>query len=53
MITAFSLVMMRLTGYFPCDIVNALQLTDAGCESWVESSWNTFAEWFQETFQIS
>lgn len=52
MTIAFSLVMMRLMGYFPCDIVNALQLTDADCESWVGSSWNTFVERFQETFQI-
>jgi hypothetical protein len=49
MVVAFSIVMMRLTGYFPCDIVDALAITDVTCASWVETHWAAFAEWFGAT----
>lgn len=46
MTVAFSIVLMRLTGYFPCDIVNALQPSAAiNCGDTVESNFGAFFEW--------
>lgn len=46
MTVAFSIVLMRLTGYFPCDIVNALQPSAAiDCGDSVESNFGAFFEW--------
>ena len=48
MTVAFSIVLMRLTGYFPCDIVNALQPAAAiSCGDSVESNFGAFADWFR------
>jgi hypothetical protein len=44
MTVAFSIVLMRLTGYFPCDIVIALQPT-AGI-SCGDSTWSNFGAFF-------
>ena len=57
MTVAFSLVITRLTGFSPCDAVDALRITDVGCSSWVEMNWNIFVEWLREViyypFRIS
>lgn len=48
MTVAFSIIMMKLTGYFPCDIVNALPQTASAhlnCGNSVESNFGTFFEW--------
>jgi hypothetical protein len=46
MTIAFIIVLMRLTGYFPCDIVNTLQpSTDLNCGDSVESNFAAFFEW--------
>lgn len=46
MTVAFIIVLMRLTGYFPCDIVNALQPSTAlNCGDSVESNFGAFFEW--------
>ncbi len=53
MTVAFGLVITRLTGFSPCDAVDALRITDVGCRSWVEMNWNTFVEWLQEIVYYS
>lgn len=52
MIIAFSIIMTRLTGYSPCDLVDALPVTDARCAALVETNWNVFVEWLWKTLQI-
>lgn len=49
MIIAFSIVMMRLTGYFSCDIIDALDIINTSCDSWMETNWNSFVQWFSDT----
>lgn len=52
MAIAFSIIMMKLTGYFPCDIVNVLQ-PSAGlnCGSSVESNFSAFFDWSRQTVE--
>jgi hypothetical protein len=46
MTAAFSIILMKITGYFPCDIVNALQPSAAiNCGDSVESNFGAFFEW--------
>ena len=46
MSAAFGLIMMRLTGYFPCDIVNVVQpAAGINCGDSVESNFGAFFEW--------
>lgn len=49
MTVAFSIVITRLTGFSVCDAVDALQITDAGCISWLETNWNTLIERLKDT----
>jgi hypothetical protein len=49
MTVAFSIVITRLTGLSACDAVDALQMTDAGCASWLEGNWNALMEWLKDS----
>ena len=47
MATAFVIVLMKLTGYWPCEIILSLQIEQISCDKSIQENVNSVANWFQ------
>lgn len=53
MSVAFVIVLMKITGYFPCDIVNSLQMSaKIDCGDSVESNFGAFFNWVKDSIRL-
>lgn len=49
MTTAFVIVLMKLTGYWPCEIILSLQIEQISCDKSIQENVSSIANWFQNT----
>jgi hypothetical protein len=49
MTTAFVIVLMKLTGYWPCEIILSLQIEQISCDKSIQENMNSIANWFQNS----
>ena len=50
MITAFIIVLMKLTGYWPCEIILSLRIEQISCDKSIQDNLISIANWFQNNF---
>jgi hypothetical protein len=49
MATAFVIVLMKLTGYWPCEIILSLQIEQISCDKSIQENMSSIANWFQNS----
>lgn len=49
MTTAFVIVLMKLTGYWPCEIILSLQIEQISCDKSIQENMISIANWFQNS----
>ena len=49
MTTAFVIVLMKLTGYWPCEIILSLQIEQISCDKSIQENMSSIANWFQNS----
>ena len=49
MATAFVIVLMKLTGYWPCEIILSLQIEQISCDKPIQENMSSIANWFQNS----
>jgi hypothetical protein len=49
MITAYVIVVMKLTGYWPCEIISSLEIEQVSCDKSIQDNVISIANWFQNT----
>lgn len=49
MTTAFVIILMKLTGYWPCEIILSLQIEQISCDKSIQENMTSIANWFQNS----
>ena len=49
MTTAFVIVLMKQTGYWPCEIILSLQIEQISCDKSIQENMSSIANWFQNS----
>lgn len=49
MTIAFVIVLMKLTGYWPCEIILSLQIEQISCDKSIQENMSSIANWFQNS----
>jgi hypothetical protein len=49
MTTALVIVLMKLTGYWPCEILLSLQIEQISCDKSIQENMRSIANWFQNS----
>lgn len=49
MTTAFVIILMKLTGYWPCEIILSLQIEQISCDKSIQENMSSIANWFQNS----
>jgi hypothetical protein len=48
MVIGFSIIIMKLTGYWPCHIMSALQIKQISCNKSIQENVSSILHWIQQ-----
>jgi hypothetical protein len=51
MILAFSMIIMKITGYWPCRIASTLHIKQVSCDKSIQENTSSIIHWIQQQFQ--
>ena len=51
MILAFSMIIMKITGYWPCRIASILHIKQVSCDKSIQENTSSIIHWIQQQFQ--
>ena len=52
MVLAFSMVVMKITGYWPCRIANTLHIKQISCDKSIQENASSIIHWIQQQFHV-
>ena len=50
MILAFSMIIMKITGYWPCRIASTLHIKQVSCDKSIQENTSSIIHWIQQQF---
>jgi hypothetical protein len=51
MVLAFSMIIMKITGYWPCRIASTLHIKQVSCDKSIQENTSSIIHWIQQQFQ--
>jgi hypothetical protein len=51
MVIGFSVIVMKITGYWPCHIINTLQINQISCGKSIQENVSSIIQWIQQQYR--
>jgi len=51
MVIGFSVIVMKITGYWPCNIINTLQINQISCSKSIQENASSIIQWIQQQYR--
>lgn len=51
MVIGFSVIIMKITGYWPCNIISTLQIKQITCSKSIQENVSSIIRWIQQQYQ--
>jgi hypothetical protein len=51
MVIGFSVIIMKITGYWPCNIISTLQIKQITCSKSIQENVSSIIHWIQQQYQ--
>ena len=51
MVLAFSMIIMKITGYWPCRIATTLHIKQVSCDKSIQENTSSIIHWIQQQFR--
>ena len=51
MLIGFSVIIMKITGYWPCHIINTLQINQISCGKSIQENVSSIIQWIQQQYR--
>ena len=51
MVIGFSIIVMKITGYWPCNIISTLQINQISCSKSIQENVSSIIQWIQQQYR--